>query len=106
MDYQTVDLVWQLLWSPVVAELSVRPQLPDLHGSRRKGSTMRKTRKLNVEGLENRALLAGNVAVSVSGGTLFITGDGFGNGVAVQQLDSGKYFVSGFGLNGSNTTVN
>src|SRR5690349_1891612 len=71
-----------------------------------KGKGMRKHRNLVVEGLENRALLAGNVAVSVSGGTLFITGDAAGNGVSVQQLDSGKYFVTGFSVSGGNTTVN
>jgi hypothetical protein len=67
---------------------------------------MRKFRNLVVEGLENRSMLAGNVAVSVSGNTLMITGDNLANGVSVQELDKGKYFVSGFALGGSNTTIN
>jgi hypothetical protein len=67
---------------------------------------MRKSRKLGVESLENRALLAGNVSVSVDGDVLRIVGDGQGNGVSVEQLDTNKFFVTGFGLNGSNTTIN
>lgn len=67
---------------------------------------MRKSRKLNVEGLEKRAMLAGNVSVAVNGDTLVITGDNFSNGVAVEQLDHDRYFVSGFGLQGANTTIN
>jgi len=67
---------------------------------------MRKHRNLFVEGLENRAMLAGNVSVAVSGGSLVITGDIAGNGVSVQQLDNGKYFVTGFSVSGGNTTVN
>jgi len=67
---------------------------------------MRKHRNLFVEGLENRAMLAGNVTVAVSGGSLVITGDIAGNGVSVQQLDNGKYFVTGFSVSGGNTTVN
>lgn len=67
---------------------------------------MRKYRNLFVEGLEKRAMLAGNVAVSVIDGTLMISGNGLANGVAVQQLDNGKFFVSGFNLNGENTRIN
>ena len=68
---------------------------------------MRKSRKLFVESLENRALLAGNVMVSVSGGDLIIRGDGSGNGVSVEQLDNGRYFVTGFSTsNNVNTTIN
>lgn len=68
---------------------------------------MRKSRMLFVESLENRALLAGNVFVSVDdGGALNIRGDNLSNGVAVQELGNGRYFVSGFVLNNSNTTIN
>ena len=49
---------------------------------------------------------AGNVAVSVSGNALYITGDDLSNGVSVQQIDHGKYWVSGFALAGSPTTIN
>jgi len=67
---------------------------------------MRKSRKLGVETLENRALLAGNVSVSVDGNVLKIVGDGQGNGVSVQQLDHNRFFVTGFATDGGDTTVN
>src|SRR5688572_22685435 len=67
---------------------------------------MRKSRKLWLESLENRALLAGNVSVSVDGNVLTIVGDDRGNGVSIQQLDHNRFFVTGFALNGSNTTIN
>lgn len=67
---------------------------------------MNTSRRLWVESLENRVLLAGNVAVSVDGDTLVIVGDGGGNGVAVEQLDNGKFFVSGYRLYGADTTIN
>jgi hypothetical protein len=63
-------------------------------------------RRLQVEGLESRALLAGNVSVSVSSGNLSITGDDAANAVSVQQLDTGKYFVTGFSTGGSATSIN
>jgi hypothetical protein len=67
---------------------------------------MRKSRKLWVESLENRALLAGNVSVFADGNVLKIVGDGLSNGVSVQQLDHNRYFVTGFALNGADTTIN
>jgi len=67
---------------------------------------MRKHRRLFAEGLENRALLAGNVTASVSGGTLTITGDAGGNGVSVQEISAGRYWVTGFNVSGGATTVN
>jgi hypothetical protein len=54
-------------------------------------------RTLKVEPLEGRAMLAGNVTVSVSGGNLIITGDNRDNAVLVQQgANSGDYVVTGF----------
>jgi len=75
-------------------------------GCGRGARIMSTSRKLWVESLENRALLAGNVSVSVSDGTLFITGGSAGNGVSVQQLNSGRYYITGFNVSGGNTTVN
>lgn len=63
-------------------------------------------RRLNVEGLEKRAMLAGNVSVVVDGGDLIITGDGAANGVALRQIDTGRYAVTGFSIGAGNTTVN
>jgi hypothetical protein len=67
---------------------------------------MRSTRKLVLEVCEPRLPLAGNLTVSVTNGTLSILGDGANNGVSIQELDRARYFVSGFALSGSNTTVN
>src|SRR5437899_5059569 len=60
-------------------------------------------RTLKVEQLERRAMLAGNVAVSVSGGNLFVTGDNHDNAVLIQEVDDGDgkasthaYAVTGF----------
>jgi len=63
-------------------------------------------RRLAMEGLENRTMLAGNVNVFVEGGTLFIVGNDAGNGVSVHQVDTGRYVVTGFALAGSATTLN
>jgi hypothetical protein len=57
---------------------------------------------LFVERLERRALLAGNVTVSVSGGNLLVRGDNNDNQIAIFQLDDGQYAVGGL----TGTTVN
>jgi hypothetical protein len=51
-------------------------------------------------------MLAGNVNVFVDGGTLFVQGDGVGNGVSIQQLDTDRYAVIGFDINGGATNIN
>lgn len=53
-------------------------------------------RTLRVETLERRAMLAGNVDVFVSGGTLFIRGDNSDNAVLVSQVGDHEYAVTGF----------
>src|SRR5262245_16987935 len=62
-------------------------------------------RSLKVEQLEQRAMLAGNVAVSVSGGSLIITGDNHDNAVLLQEVDdfddnanTHAYLITGFDL--------
>jgi hypothetical protein len=71
-------------------------------------NTNRTNRKLTFQTLESRQLMAGNVAVSVVGGDLRITGDDSANDIAVFQtmqqghVIPGSYYVSG--LNG--TTIN
>jgi len=53
-------------------------------------------RKLRLESLESRCLLAGNVTVKVAGGNLFITGDNNDNVVLVAGTGtSGQYLVEG-----------
>jgi len=51
-------------------------------------------RRFLVEDLEPRCLLAGNVNVFVSGGTLFVQGDNADNAVLIQQEGEGVYSVT------------
>ena len=55
----------------------------------------KRQRRLAVERLESRALLAGNVNVFVSGGSLFVRGDNADNLVLIQQTGDGQYTVTG-----------
>src|SRR5262245_51143817 len=52
-------------------------------------------RKFFMESLEPRAMLAGNVDVFVSGGTLFVRGDNADNIVLIQDEGGGTYSVLG-----------
>jgi hypothetical protein len=61
---------------------------------------------LRVESLEIRAMMAGDVKVTVSDGVLNIIGDYKANGVEVTQLDNGNYQVSGITWGGSATKIN
>lgn len=67
-------------------------------------TTRSRPRRLFLEGLETRAMLAGNVTASVSGGTLFVTGDNADNEVVIQQTGTDQFTV--VGVSGSATTVN
>ncbi len=62
-------------------------------------------RKMFLEGLENRTMLAGNVTAFVDDGDLIVRGNAANNGVAIHQTGAGEYVVSGFALNGA-TKVN
>ncbi len=54
-------------------------------------------RMMAVEQLEKRSMMAGNVAVSVAGGNLIITGDNRDNAVLIQQgANPGEYVITGF----------
>ena len=61
-------------------------------------------RRLFLESLETRAMLAGNVTAVVRGGTLFVTGDNADNNVVIQQTGVNQFTV--VGVTGSATTVN
>lgn len=61
-------------------------------------------RPLFVEGLEMRAMLAGNVTATVSGETLFVTGDNSDNAVVIQQTGTNQFTVVGAAASG--TTIN
>src|SRR5258708_6010556 len=71
--------------------------------------TMKKSlylRRPALEGLERRALLAGNVTAFFNSGSLLLSGDAAANGVSIEQVAGGKYVVSGFALDGSPTLIN
>lgn len=56
---------------------------------------MRHRRRLSLEPLENRQLLAGNVLIDTSDGNLVITGDALANRVAIRQTGLGQFTVTG-----------
>ncbi len=57
---------------------------------------IRQARRLFVEGLENRQLLAGDVTVSRSGADLYVTGDNLSNTISIESDGSGGVRVNGF----------
>ena len=63
--------------------------------------------KLRMENLEDRNLMAGDVAVQVTGGSLVLTGDQESNGVELVSTGvEGQYIVTGLDAGGDATTVN
>ncbi|MCU0879503.1 MAG: hypothetical protein MUF06_17125, partial [Pirellulaceae bacterium] len=54
-------------------------------------------RRLFLEGLESRAMLAGDVSVDVSGGNLIIRGDNADNEITVTWVAEHTYEVAGVG---------
>lgn len=63
--------------------------------------------KLRIENLENRNLMAGDVAVQVTDGALFVTGDQESNGVELVSTGvEGQYIVTGLDAGDNATTVN
>jgi hypothetical protein len=64
------------------------------------------SRRLFLEGLENRSVLAGDVFAWAVGGHLMIQGDGDANGVHIQTMADGTVEVSGIEAGGSPTTIN
>jgi hypothetical protein len=55
-------------------------------------------RRFNLEHLENRALLTGNVTATPSGTGLTITGDAAANDIQVSRLANGNWQVKGIAL--------
>jgi hypothetical protein len=53
-------------------------------------------RQLVAEPLERREMMAGDVSVSIAGGTLIVRGDAQANGIAITQLNADTYVVTGF----------
>ncbi len=57
---------------------------------------MRLARRLFVEGLECRRLLAGDVTVTRSGADLVVTGDNLSNTISIESDGNGGVRVNGF----------
>jgi len=68
-------------------------------------SKLSSTRRLGLESMESRQLMAGNIFASVSGGDLFLTGDSASNGVEIRQLAAGQYQLIGTTQGGAQTTI-
>jgi hypothetical protein len=63
-------------------------------------------RRLAVEGLEHRQVLAGNVLATMVGGNLMIQGDAGDNGVLLHTAADGTVEVSGMDAGAGATTIN
>jgi hypothetical protein len=63
-------------------------------------------RRMAVEHLERRSMLAGNVTAFVDGGNLIVRGDNRDNGVLISQTGDGKYAVTGFDFGSGATNIN
>jgi hypothetical protein len=64
-------------------------------------------RRIAVERLESRAMLAGNVSAFVDGGgNLIVRGNNGDNGVLISQVDDGEYAVIGFDFGSGATNIN
>jgi hypothetical protein len=71
-----------------------------------KGVQMSRAFQLQLEELEPRCLLAGNVFVTVSDGDLLVRGDAAANGVRITGTAPGQFLITGLAFNGGATTVN
>lgn len=64
-------------------------------------------RRLAIEALEHRTMLAGNVTASVVGKTLFLQGDGLDNNIVVENASKvGQYVIKGVTTNDIATKIN
>jgi hypothetical protein len=63
-------------------------------------------RPLALESLETRAMMAGNIDVSVVNGSLVIQGDELSNAVTIQQQAPGTFRIVTFQLDGAPTLIN
>lgn len=63
-------------------------------------------RRLRLESLESRELMAGNVSVSLVNQEVQVTGDAKGNGVLISEISPNVYKITGLVAAGSATTIN
>jgi hypothetical protein len=76
------------------------------HKASRRNSYKNGSRRLFVEGLEHRQVLAGDVLATMIGGNLMIRGDAADNGLHLTMQTDGSIEVSGVEAGGSATTIN
>ena len=69
-------------------------------------NTHKTQRRLFLEGLERRSVLAGDVWAAQIGSNLFVHGDSDDNGIHIQTMADGTVKVSGLDAGGSPTTIN
>ncbi len=73
----------------------------------RKPQNSARTRKLTLENLENRKLMAGNITAGLdSAGVLQISGDSSANGVAIYQISDTTIRIAGLTQGGLGTMIN
>ena len=63
-------------------------------------------RNLRIEAMEERRMMAGDVAVDIIDGELKIDGDAAGNAVQVSQLQNGDLEIRGLSKDGGLTRIN
>lgn len=63
-------------------------------------------RRLQVESLERREMMAGNVTLTAQGNNLYLTGDGSRNAVDIRAVSPGVFTVKGETLGGAFTKIN
>jgi hypothetical protein len=63
-------------------------------------------RRLSIESLESRTLMAGNVTASVVSGSLVVQGDDLSNAVTIQQTSPGTFRLVTFQIDGAPTLIN
>ncbi len=62
-------------------------------------------RRLALENLESRRQMAGMVELALDGGNLTFTGDGAANGIEIELVTQGEYFVRGLNQGGEATKI-
>jgi len=73
---------------------------------RRKSRFARQSRSARFESLEQRTMMAGDVSVSLTNGSLLISGDVAANGLEIAGLAAGEIRVTGLDAGGTATTIN
>lgn len=68
--------------------------------------TRSSNRRLQVESLERRELMAGNVTLTAQGNDLYLTGDGYRNSIDIRAVSPGVFTIKGETIGGAVTKIN